>query len=31
MDPLKIISLLAIPAAIIVLGIRITRLILNKD
>jgi len=31
MDPMKILSLIAIPAAVVVLGFRITRLILNKD
>ncbi len=30
MDPMKIITALAIPAAAVVLGIRITRLIRNK-
>jgi len=31
MDPMKIITVLAIPAAVVVLGLRITRLVLNKD
>ncbi|RDC63950.1 hypothetical protein AHMF7616_02559 [Adhaeribacter pallidiroseus] len=30
MDPMKIITALALPAAVVVLGIRITRLIRNK-
>lgn len=30
MDPLKIMSLLAIPAAVVVLGIRVARLIKNS-